>query len=103
MLRLTLLILALLLCPPPAHAAPFEAGIVCVDARDDTVWRADRIVVVSGFVPTSPLDAIVVVTGFKTVTELACMLSPPASRTAPALRVPMLCSADGDGAMACRR
>lgn len=99
MLRTTLLTLALLLCSTAAHAAPVEADMVCVDARDG-VERRDRIVVVTGF---SVLDAIVVVTGFRPTAEVACMLTLPGLGILPPMKLPVLCHPRTDGALSCRR
>lgn len=101
MLRALLFILALILTTHTADAGPIEGEMVCADTRQGMVQRMDRIVVVTGF---STLDAIVVVTGFKGASdEMACMLTIPASRVMPAMRLPVLCVADGSGRLVCRR
>lgn len=100
MLRALLFILVLILSARPAEAGPIEGEMVCADARQGMIQRMDRIVVVTGF---STVDAIVVVTGFKGSDELACVLTIPASGVMPAMRLPVLCVADGSGRLVCRR
>lgn len=104
MVRQLLFVLTVFAMLHPARAEPIESDIVCVGAREGVVHRADRIVVVTGFAPTDPIDGIVVVTGFKGAPgELACVLSTPPAGLLPAMRLPVLCHADGHDRLSCRR